>query len=73
MIKRTVKRIADMVKGTLTNPVFEQTMIEGAATDTRTLEKNQLFIPLKGEHFNGHTFVPQAFEKGVSAVLWDPL
>ena len=60
-----------MVKGTLTNPVFEQTMIEGAATDTRTLEKNQLFIPLKGEHFNGHTFVPQAFEKGVSAVLWD--
>ncbi|WP_045508394.1 UDP-N-acetylmuramoyl-tripeptide--D-alanyl-D-alanine ligase [Bacillus amyloliquefaciens] len=71
MIKRTVKRIADMVKGTLTNPVFEQTMIEGAATDTRTLEKNQLFIPLKGEHFNGHTFVPQAFEKGVSAVLWD--
>ncbi|ULN61320.1 UDP-N-acetylmuramoyl-tripeptide--D-alanyl-D-alanine ligase [Bacillus velezensis] len=71
MIKRTVKRIADMVKGTLTNPVFEQTMIEGAATDTRTLEKNQLFIPLKGEHFNGHTFVPQAFEKGVSTVLWD--
>ncbi|MCC9022837.1 UDP-N-acetylmuramoyl-tripeptide--D-alanyl-D-alanine ligase [Bacillus nakamurai] len=71
MIKRTVKRIAEMVKGTLTNPVFEQSMIEGAATDTRTLEKNQLFIPLKGEHFNGHSFVPQAFEKGVSAVLWN--
>lgn len=60
-----------MVKGTLTNPQYENTVIHGVATDTRKLESNQLFIPLKGEHFNGHTFVPQAFEAGVSAVLWN--
>ncbi|MCY9072043.1 UDP-N-acetylmuramoyl-tripeptide--D-alanyl-D-alanine ligase, partial [Bacillus inaquosorum] len=71
MIKRTVKNIAEMVKGTLTNPQYEQTVIHGVATDTRKLEQHQLFIPLKGEHFNGHTFVPQAFEAGVAAVLWD--
>lgn len=71
LIKRTVKNIADMVKGTLTNSQYEQTVIYGVATDTRKLEQHQLFIPLKGEHFNGHTFVPQAFEAGVAAVLWD--
>ncbi|MCY7782217.1 MULTISPECIES: UDP-N-acetylmuramoyl-tripeptide--D-alanyl-D-alanine ligase [unclassified Bacillus (in: firmicutes)] len=71
MIKRTVKNIAEMVKGTLTNPQHEQTVIHGVSTDTRKLEQDQLFIPLKGEHFNGHTFVPQAFEAGVAAVLWD--
>ncbi len=60
LIKRTVKNIAKMVKGTLTNPQYEQTVIHGVATDTRKLEQHQLFIPLKGEHFNGHTFVPQA-------------
>ncbi len=71
LIKRTIKSIADMVKGTLTNPQYEQTVIHGVATDTRKLEQHQLFIPLKGENFNGHTFVQQAFEAGVAAVLWD--
>ncbi|MCY9106905.1 UDP-N-acetylmuramoyl-tripeptide--D-alanyl-D-alanine ligase [Bacillus atrophaeus] len=71
MIKRTAKKIAEMVKGTLTDPTYENIVIQGVATDTRKLEKNQLFIPLTGENFNGHTFVGQAFENGVSAVLWN--
>ncbi|MED1016999.1 UDP-N-acetylmuramoyl-tripeptide--D-alanyl-D-alanine ligase [Bacillus atrophaeus] len=71
MIKRTAKKIAEMVKGTLTDPAYENIVIQGVATDTRKLEKNQLFIPLTGENFNGHTFVGQAFENGVSAVLWN--
>ncbi|WP_061572312.1 UDP-N-acetylmuramoyl-tripeptide--D-alanyl-D-alanine ligase [Bacillus atrophaeus] len=71
MIKRTVKKIAEMVKGTLTDSAYENIVIQGVATDTRKLEKNQLFVPLTGENFNGHTFVEQAFENGVSAVLWN--
>lgn len=71
LIKRTVKNIAEMVKGTLTNPQYEQTVIHGVATDTRKLEQHQLFIPLKGERFDGHSFVEQAFKAGVAAVLWD--
>ncbi|PRR96022.1 UDP-N-acetylmuramoyl-tripeptide--D-alanyl-D-alanine ligase [Bacillus atrophaeus] len=71
MIKRTVKKIAEMVKGTLTDSAYENIVIQGVATDTRKLEKTQLFVPLTGENFNGHTFVGQAFENGVSAVLWN--
>ncbi|MCG8397541.1 UDP-N-acetylmuramoyl-tripeptide--D-alanyl-D-alanine ligase [Bacillus atrophaeus] len=71
MIKRKVKNIAEMVKGTLTDSAYKNIVIQGVATDTRKLEKNQLFVPLTGENFNGHTFVGQAFENGVSAVLWN--
>ncbi len=39
----------------------------GVSTDTRTLEKGQIFVALKGENFDGGDFVEQAFEKGAAA------
>jgi UDP-N-acetylmuramoyl-tripeptide--D-alanyl-D-alanine ligase len=39
------------------------------STDTRNITKNSLFIPLKGENFDGHEFINQAFEKGALASL----
>ncbi len=33
-------------------------------TDTRKLQDGSVFIPLRGESFDGHTFIPQAFEHG---------
>jgi UDP-N-acetylmuramoyl-tripeptide--D-alanyl-D-alanine ligase len=41
----------------------------GVSTDTRTLQKGDLFIALNGPNFNGHRFIPQAFEKGAAAAL----
>ena len=38
-------------------------------TDSRNVEKNALFVPLIGENQNGHKYIPQALEKGASAVL----
>lgn len=38
-------------------------------TDSRLVEKNALFIPLAGEKQDGHDFIPQAVEKGASAVF----
>ena len=38
-------------------------------TDTRKIEKGNLFIALKGERFNGEDFVQAAVEKGASGVL----
>jgi UDP-N-acetylmuramoyl-tripeptide--D-alanyl-D-alanine ligase len=39
------------------------------ATDTRALAPGDLFVALKGEHFDGHDFVPVAFERGAAAAL----
>ena len=38
-------------------------------TDSRKLQSGQLFIPLVGESFDGHSFVPQAMAAGAAAVL----
>jgi UDP-N-acetylmuramoyl-tripeptide--D-alanyl-D-alanine ligase len=45
--------------------------VEGVSLDTRTMEPGSLFIPLKGERYDGHDFLSQAVEKGARAVLVD--
>lgn len=51
------------------NKNFNDFYITGISTDTRTLKKNDLFIALKGEKFDGHDFVIEAFKKGASCCI----
>lgn len=48
----------------------EQGMIHGVSTDSRQIAQGMLFVPLKGERFDAHDFVPQAIAHGAVAVLW---
>lgn len=43
----------------------------GFTTDTRKIEKGNIFFALKGENFNGNTFAKTALEKGCSYVVID--
>lgn len=43
----------------------------GVSTDTRSIEKNQIYFALKGENFNGNTYANQALEKGALASVID--
>jgi len=70
MITKTLRTIQDMVDGFGLHESFYDVMITGVSTDTRTIERGNLYIPLKGATFNGHAFVEEAFAKGASAVLW---
>lgn len=36
------------------------------STDTRTIEEGQIYLPLKGENFDGEDFITQALEKGAA-------
>src|SRR5258706_6456861 len=38
-------------------------------TDSRLLQAGDLFVALKGEHFDGHDFVAQAFQRGAAAAV----
>ncbi len=51
------------------NRKFGDFYISGISTDTRNLKKGDLFIALKGEKFDGHNFVKEAFEKGASCCI----
>lgn len=44
-------------------------VICGAVIDSRLVEEDYLFIPIKGERVDGHNFIPQVFEKGACCVL----
>lgn len=41
----------------------------GISIDTRTIEKGNLFVPIKGEQSDGHQYIHSAIEKGATAVL----
>lgn len=44
-------------------------VITGISTDTRTIERGDLFVALIGENFDGHDFVPAAFSAGAGGVV----
>lgn len=41
----------------------------GVSTDTRKIKTGDLFVALKGEHFDGHEFIDQAVAKGAAALM----
>jgi len=49
----------------------DKLMIEEVMTDSRKKGNNALFIPIKGETFDGHDYIEQAIENGAVAALWD--
>lgn len=44
-------------------------LFDGVSTDSRSVQGKQLFVALKGPHFDGHEFVKDAISKGVAGVL----
>ncbi len=55
----TIKDILDATGGSLVCG-NENTQISAVSTDSRSLDATTLFIPLKGERFDGHDFVDNA-------------
>ncbi|SHI80930.1 UDP-N-acetylmuramoyl-tripeptide--D-alanyl-D-alanine ligase [Malonomonas rubra DSM 5091] len=43
--------------------------LSGISTDSRNMEPGALFVPLRGEHFDGHDYLSQAVKNGAAACL----
>ena len=43
--------------------------VESIAYDSRRVQRNGLFVALRGEKTDGHAFIGQAIEKGASVVV----
>jgi len=70
MIKRTFEQIHNMAKGLNQTNQYGDVLIEGVTIDSRNVKPNHLFVPLNGEHVNGHQFVEKAFLQGAAASFW---
>lgn len=70
MKNMTLENIARACEGEYVGPEDKkQCEISGAVIDSRLVEKDFLFIPIKGVRADGHDFIPMVFEKGALAVL----
>lgn len=67
-MRLTVREICEAVGGKLIfgNPEEE---IFGVSTDSREDLEKKLFIPLKGENFDGHDYIEKALDNGASGYL----
>ena len=64
----TIKEILEATGGELIAGKLSQ-RVSGVSTDTRQVKRNQLFVAIKGDNFDGHHFLAQAVEKGARAVI----
>lgn len=47
-------------------------VVEKISTDSRTLKPGELFVPLRGENFDGHQFVETAAQSRAAGAIVDP-
>ena len=70
MIDFTLKQIAEITGGEYIGPAeMLNTKINGITIDSRAVSEGCLFVPIVGERFDGHNFIPSAVEKGAVASL----
>lgn len=70
MIRKTLKEITEMIQVENDLSVFHDKEINGVSIDSRKVLPGHLFVPFKGENFDGHQFVEEAIKKGAAAALW---
>ncbi len=62
----SLKTISEWTKGDLHG---EDGLISSISTDTRKIQEGSLFIPIRGDVFDGHDFLFDAYTKGAAACL----
>lgn len=67
-LKITLKDIFDIPGAEIINP-DEYKAVSSVSIDSRNINKNALFVAIKGEKFDGHEFVNDALKNGASSVV----
>ncbi|RJQ54110.1 MAG: UDP-N-acetylmuramoyl-tripeptide--D-alanyl-D-alanine ligase [Actinobacteria bacterium] len=64
-------RVSDVVKATGGRLLAGKggTLVEGFSTDSRSISAGEMFVPLKGENFDGMFFVASALDAGAAGAL----
>lgn len=76
MKQMTLQQIAQVCGGKLVCPegqTIPDTEAACVVIDSRQIEQDGIFIATKGERVDGHSFIPQVFEKGALGVVCEEL
>ncbi|MBR5611743.1 MAG: UDP-N-acetylmuramoyl-L-alanyl-D-glutamate--2,6-diaminopimelate ligase, partial [Bacteroidaceae bacterium] len=68
-------RLEKLISGISTKHIIGETSIEitGINIDSRAIEKDHIFVAVKGTQTDGHTFIEKAIEKGASAIICETI
>ena len=64
----TIAEVISATHGKLLSGNTDQ-IINNVSCDSRNITENCLFVPLKGENFDGNNFIGNAFENGATVSL----
>ena len=70
MIQFTLGEVIKAVNAAEAVNVDPEKRIDGVTSDSRNITVGNLFVPIKGERVNGHSFVVSCIQNGASASFW---
>ena len=68
MVKITSNELAAVCGGKLLHP-SEEVCFTGVSTDSRTVKRGDVFFAIRGENYDGHTFIDGAFKGGACGAV----
>jgi len=63
-----LEEILQATNGEIWRP-FSKRLIRQLSTDSRSIRRGDCFVPLRGEAYDGHQFIPQAILKGAAGTM----
>ncbi len=69
MIKAKLANIVSVINARGGTDKLKDIAFEGVSIDTRTIDKRNLFVAIRGQNNDGHKFISEAIRKGAAAVL----
>src|SRR5689334_22525140 len=62
-------RLSEAASATQGQVIGEDALFTSVGTDSRALTPGQLFVALRGEHFDGHAYALQCLDQGAVAAM----
>jgi UDP-N-acetylmuramoyl-tripeptide--D-alanyl-D-alanine ligase len=68
MSQWTIAEILKAIEGSL-NEGFPDDVVTGISIDSRSIKPGECFVAIKGEHHDGHRFIPEVVERGAIGIV----
>lgn len=62
-------KLSQLAKGMSAKLIGADVDVKNISTDTRSLQKGDIFLALRGEKFNGHEYINKAIEQGAGGLI----
>jgi len=69
VIELSIPEVVDVLKAGVRGSVSDDLCLPAVSIDTRTLREGECFLAIKGPHYDGHDFLPEALRRGAAVIM----